>query len=47
MVTPMAAVPAPSGRFTALHFAAANGSISAGTELLVGGADQTITNCYG
>jgi hypothetical protein len=36
----MAAVPAPSGRATALHIAANNGSISAGAELLVGGADQ-------
>jgi ankyrin repeat protein len=43
MVTPMAAVPAPSGRYTALHHAACNGRISAGAELLVGGADQTIT----
>ena len=40
----MAAVPAPSGRWTALHYAAYNGFISAGAELLVGGADQTITN---
>ncbi len=39
----MAAVPAPSGRWTALHWAAANGSIDAVIELLVGGADQTIT----
>ncbi len=43
-MTPMAAVPAPSGRYTALHYAAGNGSISAGVELLVGGADQTITD---
>jgi hypothetical protein len=42
-VTPMAAVPAPSGRYTALHHAAYYGSISAGVELLVGGAGQTIT----
>jgi ankyrin repeat protein len=47
MVTPMAAVPAPSGRWTALHSAAANGSISAGAELLAGGADQTIPDKYG
>ena len=47
MVTPMAAVPAPSGRNTALHYAAHNGRISAGAELLVGGADQTITNKNG
>ena len=46
-VTPMAAVPAPSGRWTALHYAAYNGFISAGVELLVGGADQTITNDRG
>ena len=42
-----AAVPAPSGRYTALHWAAYNGSISAGAELLVGGADQRITNSQG
>ena len=42
-----AAVPAPSGRETALHYAAYNGSISAGAELLVGGADQRITNKKG
>jgi hypothetical protein len=42
-----AAVPAPSGRWTALHRAAANGSISAGAELLVGGADQRVTNSDG
>jgi hypothetical protein len=46
-VTPMAAVPAPSGRQTALHYAAHNGFNSAGVELLVGGADQTITNNSG
>ncbi len=34
----------PSGRWTALHYAAYNDSISVGAELLVGGADQTITN---
>ena len=45
--TPMAAVPAPSGRWTALHSAAKYGRISAGAELLVGGADQTITNDRG
>ncbi len=43
-MTPMAAVPAPSGRWTALHHAASNGFIDVGAELLVGGADQTITN---
>ncbi len=42
-MTPMAAVPAPSGRRTALHWAARNGCIDVGVELLVGGADQTIT----
>ncbi len=46
-MTPMAAVPAPSGRWTALHYAAFHGSISAGAELLVGGADQTITDKHG
>ena len=46
-VTPMAAVPAPSGRWTALHCAAHRGFISAAAELLVGGADQTITNSIG
>ncbi len=46
-MTPMAAVPAPSGRRTALHYAAANGSIDVGAELLVGGADQTITDKWG
>jgi hypothetical protein len=46
-VTPMAAVPAPSGRYTALHIAAANGFIRTGAELLAGGADQTITNSIG
>ena len=39
-----AAVPAPSGRMTALHCAAYNGCIGAGAELLVGGADLRITN---
>ncbi len=43
----MAAVPAPSGRWTALHLAAHYGFISAGAELLVGGADQTITENSG
>ncbi len=46
-VTPMAAVPAPSGRMTALHWAAGNGFIDVGVELLVGGADQTITDSIG
>jgi hypothetical protein len=46
-VTPMAAVPAPSGRATALHHAAMYGRIDAGAELLVGGADQAITDKRG
>ncbi len=46
-MTPTAAVPAPSGRYTALHDAAQNGRMSAGAELLVGGADQTITDDLG
>ena len=46
-MTPMAAVPAPSGRRTALHYAAYYGSIRAGAELLVGGADQRVTNSDG
>jgi hypothetical protein len=37
-------VPAPSASYTALHHAACYGRISAGVELLVGGADPTITN---
>ena len=36
--------PAPSGRFTALHCAAYNGRTKAAVALLVGGADQTITD---
>ena len=35
--------PAPSGRATALHWAAANGRTKSAVALLVGGADQTIT----
>ncbi len=46
-MTPMAAVPAPSGRCTALHYAAHRGCISAGAELLVGGANQNITDKNG
>ncbi len=42
-----AAVPALSGRATALHWAAANGFFSVGAELLVGGADQTIMDDRG
>ena len=40
----MAAVPTLSGRMTALHIAAANGSINAVAELLIGGADQQIAD---
>ena len=36
--------PAPSGRSTALHYAAANGSTKSAVPLLVGGADRTITD---
>ena len=39
-----AAVPAPSGRWTALHWAAGRGYVGVAAELLVGGADQNITN---
>ena len=39
--------PAPSGRLTALHYAAFNGCTKSAVALLVGGADQTITNSYG
>ena len=39
--------PAPSGRATALHFAAFNGSTKSAVALLVGGADQTITDNFG
>ncbi len=46
-VTPMAAVPAPSGRMTALHYAARNGFIDVCAELHVGGADQTIMDSDG
>jgi hypothetical protein len=46
-VAPMAAVPGPSGRWTALHIAANYGLISAGAELLGGGADPRITNKRG
>jgi hypothetical protein len=36
--------PAPSGRRTALHIAAYNGRTRSTVPLLVGGADQTVTN---
>ena len=39
--------PAPSGRRTALHWAAYKGCTKAAVALLVGGADQTITDDYG
>ena len=45
-MTPMQP-PAPSGRWTALHFAARNGCFRAGAELLVGGADPRIMDDRG
>jgi hypothetical protein len=39
--------PAPSGRDTALHIAAGYGYTKSAVALLVGGADQTITNKIG
>ncbi len=39
--------PAPSGRDTALHFAAWNGCTKSAVALLVSGADQTVTNKNG
>ena len=39
--------PAPSGRLTALHYAAANGSTKSAVALLVGGADPTIADNFG
>ena len=39
--------PAPSGRCTALHFAAANGYTKSAVALLVGGADRTVTDKSG
>ena len=36
--------PAPSGRWTALHWAACKGCTKSAVALLVGGADQTITD---
>ncbi len=39
--------PAPSGRGTALHFAAYGGCTESAVPLLVGGADQTITDNRG
>ncbi len=38
---------APSGRDTALHYAAWNGCTKSAVPLLVGGADRTITNKEG
>jgi hypothetical protein len=40
-------VPAPSGRFTALHLAARWGYTKSAVPLLVGGADQTVTDKIG
>ncbi len=39
--------PAPSGRYTALHWAACNGHTKSAVALLVGGADPTVTNKEG
>ena len=39
--------PAPSGRATALHYAAWNGHTKSAVALLVGGADPTITDNFG
>ena len=39
--------PAPSGRSTALHYAAAYGRTKSAVALLVGGADQTVTDNAG
>ncbi len=39
--------PAPSGRNTALHWAAVNGRTKSAVALLVGGADQTVTDTQG
>ena len=39
--------PAPSGRDTALQWAAYTGSTKSAVALLVGGADPTITNNFG
>ena len=38
---------APSGRWTALHWAAFHGRTKSAVALLVGGADQTVTNNKG
>ena len=39
--------PAPSGRWTALHYAVVNGYTKSAVALLVGGADQTVTDNEG
>ncbi len=39
--------PAPSGRNTALHYAAWNGTTKCTVALLVGGADRNVTNDVG
>jgi ankyrin repeat protein len=39
--------PAPSGRDTALHCAAIHGHTKSAVPLLVGGADQTVTDNSG
>jgi hypothetical protein len=39
--------PAPSGRDTALHYAARYGCTKSAVPLLVGGADRTVTNNEG
>ncbi len=39
--------PAPSGRDTALHYAAGNGCTKSAVALLVGGADRTIPDDSG
>ncbi len=39
--------PAPSGRGTALHYAARHGYTKSALALLVGGADRTVTNNSG
>jgi hypothetical protein len=44
---PTVPAPAPSGRRTALHHAAFRGNTEAAVALLVGGADQSITDCLG
>ena len=45
--SPIAPVPAPSGRYTALHHAAMNGHTNVAVPLLIGGADQTMKDTGG